>query len=100
MKGAPPLATARSRQRQSRPRSLGDQFSFVLRQRREDAEDELARRSRGVDRGALTGEHLQSDAALGQFVNGVDQVAQIATQPVQLPDHQRVPFAQGFAQRV
>jgi len=52
-----------------------------------------------VDSGALTGEDLQADAALGQVVDDVDQMAQVPAEPVELPDHEGVAVAEGFEAR-
>jgi hypothetical protein len=44
----------------------------------------------------LAGEDLQPDAAGGEVVDGVDQVVKVATEPVELPDHERVPVPERF----
>jgi hypothetical protein len=75
--------------------SLGNQVSFKLCERSEDAEHELPRRRRGVDRRAVAGEHLETDAAHAEVVNDIDEVAQVAAQPIELPNDQGVPTAQG-----
>ena len=49
---------------------------------------------RGVDAGPVAGQHLEADAACGQIMHGIDQVPQIAAQPVELPDDQRIALAQ------
>jgi hypothetical protein len=36
-------------------------------------------------------EHLETDAALAEIVNDVDEVAQIPAQPVEFPNDQGVP---------
>jgi hypothetical protein len=76
--------------------SLGNQVSFKLCERSEDAEHELPRRRRGVDRRAVAGEHLETDAAHAEVVNDIDEVAQVAAQPIELPNDQGVPTAQGL----
>jgi len=86
----PAVAAPGAGRRQARLGALDDQIPLKLRQGREDAEHQLARRRGGVDGGTLAGQHLQADAAHGQLVNQVDQVAQIPPQPVQLPHHQGV----------
>jgi hypothetical protein len=48
----------------------------------------------GVDRRALAGENLQPDAASGQIVDCVDEVVQVAAEPVELPDDERVAIAE------
>jgi hypothetical protein len=45
-----------------------------LGQRREDPEDELPGRGGRIYIGALTREHLEADAALGEILRRVDQV--------------------------
>lgn len=42
------------------------------------------------------GQHFQADAAPGQVVHGVDEMAQVTPQPVQLPNDQRVAGPQRF----
>ncbi len=44
----------------------------------------------------MAGEDLQPDAAAGQVVDGVDQVVQVAAEPVELPDDERVPVPERF----
>jgi len=38
----------------------------------------------------LAGQHLQPDTTGGEVVDGVDQVAQVPAEPVELQHHQRV----------
>jgi hypothetical protein len=45
---------------------------------------------------ALPRQHLQADSASGQVVNKIDQVAEVATEPVELPGDQRVTLSQRF----
>jgi EAL domain-containing protein (putative c-di-GMP-specific phosphodiesterase class I) len=85
---------ARPCRRQARHGALGDQLALELGQRGEDAEDQLAGGGRGVDGRTVAGQHLQADTAPGQVVHGVDQMAQVAPEPIQFPHHQRIPFAQ------
>jgi hypothetical protein len=40
----------------------------------------------------MTGQDLQTHATRCQVVNGIDQVAQIAAEPIKLPHDQRVTF--------
>ena len=42
----------------------------------------------------VAGQHLEADAACGQVVHGVDQVAEVTAQPVELPDHERIALPQ------
>ena len=41
-------------------------------------------------------QHVETDAADAEVVNDVDEVAQIAPQPVELPDDEGVPATQGL----
>ena len=41
-------------------------------------------------------QHLETDAARAEVVNDVDEVAQVAPQPVELPDNEGVPATQGL----
>jgi hypothetical protein len=91
LKGAPfPAASAR----RDKPgdRSLGNQLPLELCQRSKNAEHKLAGGSRRVDRRTVTGQDLQSHATRSQVVHGIDQVAQIAAEPIELPYDQRIPF--------
>jgi hypothetical protein len=60
-----------------------------LRDDGEDAEGELGGRRRGVDRGALAGQHLEPDAPPGGLPHQVDRAAEVAAAPVELPDDRR-----------
>src|ERR1700679_3412821 len=95
LKGAPPF----------RPRARAEASPALVRseirsrsncERSEDAKHELPRRRRGVDRRAVAGEHLETDVARAEVVNGIDEVAQVAAQPIELPNDQGVPTAQGL----
>jgi hypothetical protein len=68
---------------------LGDQLAFKLGQRGEDPEHELPRWRGRVDRGALPREHLESDSAYGEVVDGVDEMVEVAAEPIELPHDQR-----------
>ena len=69
---------------------FADQLPLELGQRREDAEHEAAGRCGGVDLRALPGEHQQAHAAGRQVLHGVDQVGEVATEAVELPDNEHV----------
>ena len=89
------LATlAAARRLQPRHRALADQLPFELRQGREDPKDQLAARSRGVDVGALSSQHLEANSAFGKVLSRIHQMFEIASQSVELPDHKRIVFAQ------
>lgn len=76
--------------------ALSDEFAFKLSQRSEYSEDEFARRCGGVDGGTFASKNLQSDPALGQIMNDVNQMAQVTAEAIELPDDQGVPFAESF----
>jgi len=71
--------------------AFADQVAFELGQGSEHVEDELAAGGGGVD-GLL--QAAESDPALGQLGEGVDQVAQRPAQAVQLLHHQGVAGAE------
>jgi len=70
--------------------ALGDQFAFELGESREDAESETAIGGGRVDLRAGTGQHLQPDTARPEILRRRHEVTQIATEPVELPDDERV----------
>jgi integrase len=76
--------------------ALDDQLALELGERREDAEDELSAGRRRVDAHAVPGQHAEADAACGQVVHGVDEVAQVTPEAIELPDDERVPFPESF----
>ena len=96
---APADAPARAGGGEAGARALGDELALELRERGEDAEDELAGGRRRVDRRALAGEYAQSDSAGGEVMHRVDQVAEIASEPIELPHHERVAFAKRLQAR-
>ena len=69
--------------------AFADQGSLVLGHEREHAEDEGAVRGGGVDQPVA--QRPDSDAAGLQGSDDVDQVAQVAAEPVDPPDDQGVP---------
>ena len=84
------VASARPRGRESGQGAFADQLPLELGQRREDAEYEAAGGGGGVDLRALPGEHPQAHAAGRQVLHGVDQVDEVATEAVELPDDEHV----------
>lgn len=62
--------------------ALDDQFAPELGQPGEDCEHEAAVGRGGVDRSALAGRHLQADVAPCDVADQVDEVAQVAAEPV------------------
>jgi hypothetical protein len=91
--GPPAVAAARPRGGQPRFRAFHDQLALELRQGGENPEHQFARRGGGIDRRAVAGQHFEADAALSQIVDEINQMAQIAAQPIQFPHHQDIPFA-------
>ena len=85
LNGAPPLRPRARAARNTGFRTLDDERPLELGQGRKDPEHQFAGGSRGVDHGALAGEHLQADATRRQVVYQVDQVMQVAAEPVQFP---------------
>ena len=59
-------------------------------ERGEDAEHQLAAGRSGIDARPMAGQHFEANAAFGQLVYGVDQMPQIAAQPIELPDNKRI----------
>jgi hypothetical protein len=70
---------------------LADEIALDLRQRAKDVEDELAARRGGVD---LFLQAAKANVARMQLGDRVDQVAQGATESVELPDSQGVARSQ------
>ena len=79
----PAVAFPCSRHRRPGVSALPDQLPLELGQRREDVEHELAARGGGVD---VLGQASEPDLALGQGVDGVDEVPERTTQAVEAPD--------------
>lgn len=73
-----------------RGRAAGDQLPPEIGEGGKDPEDQLARRGGGVDRCTVTGEDLRADAASCAVEDGVDQVVEVAAEPVGLPEFERV----------
>ena len=84
-----------------RPRGLepghgafADQIALELGECGEDPEHEAPGGGRGVDLGALAGEHAQAHAARGQLLDGVDEVGEVAPEAVELPHHEHVALSE------
>ena len=75
-------------------RTFGDQGTFKLRERSKDAKNKLPRRSSGVNGRTLTCKNFETDTAVSQIMNGVNQVTEIATEPVELPHQKGVPLTE------
>jgi hypothetical protein len=97
-----PAARAASRPRGAQPGDgpLGDELAFEFSQSREDPEDELASRRGGVNCRALSGSDFQADAAGGEVVDGVDEVVQVAPEPVELQTTSVSPSRRALRQAV
>jgi hypothetical protein len=85
------MAPAGPRGGKARPGPLTDQVALELGQCGEDVEHELATRDSGIDRLLQAAE---PDTTVGERGDGVDQVAQRAAEPVELPHHQGVAGAE------
>jgi hypothetical protein len=94
------VASARAGGCESGDRAFPDQLELELRERREDAEHQFAGRGRGVDCGSLSGQHAQSDAAGIEVMHDVNEVAQVATETIELPDDKGIARAHRFKTRV
>jgi hypothetical protein len=79
---------------QTGARALDDQFSLELGEAGENREDQPTVGGGCVNRRAFARQHLQPDATLRQITNRIDEVAQIAAEPIEFPDDQRVVAAQ------
>ena len=87
---APAVVAAGPRRGQAGLRALDDQRVLELGQRGENTEYETTIGSGGVELRALAGQDLQADFTPGQVMDEIDQMAQVAAEPVELPRHQRV----------
>src|SRR4051812_25931223 len=74
--------------------ALPDQRALELSQGREDAEDQPAAGSGGVELSALTSKDTQADAAVAEILHRVDEMSQVPAEPVELPDHEDIALAQ------
>ncbi len=90
----PSLTAAGSGRCQSGQSTLADQLPFKFRQGGENPKHQAAVRRRRVDVGPLSGQDFEADIVLGQALSRIDQMLQIAPQPVELPDHKGVPLPQ------
>jgi hypothetical protein len=80
----------------SRDRALADKFALELGERREDAEHQFAGGGRRIDRRALSGEHAKANAARIKVMHDVDEVSQIASEAIELPDNKGIACAHRF----
>jgi len=86
-------ASARAGGRKPGSRALHDKLALELGECGEDAEDEFASGRRRVDRRALAAQDAQPDAGGGELMHGVDEVAQVAPESIELPHDERVSLA-------
>jgi hypothetical protein len=61
----------------------------IIGKRRENAERQTSIGSRRINLRARPGQHLQPNAAGAQVFDRVDQVAQVAAEPIEFPQHAR-----------
>src|SRR4051794_396661 len=80
--------------------ALDDQRVLEFGQRGENSEYETTIGGRGVELCALTCQDLQTDLASGQIMDEIDQMAQVAVEPVEFPRHQRISLPQRFETRL
>ena len=76
--------------REPGPGPFADQVALELPERAEQVEDEAAARCGGVDR---LGQRAEADALPLKSGDGLDQVRQRATEPVELPHRQHIALA-------
>ena len=93
-KGPAALAAAGACRLQPCHRAFPDQLALEFRQGRKNPEDQLATGRRGVDAGALAGQDFQADAGLRERLGGIDQMFEVASQAVELPDDERIAVPQ------
>lgn len=91
------MASACTRGGETGAGALDDQRALELGEAGEDREHEAAVGGGGLDRCTFARQHLQSDAALRQITDPVDEVAQIASEPSQLPNDQRIVVTERLA---
>ena len=90
------MPAPRTRRFQTGAGTLNEQFALELGEAGENRKDQPAVGSRGVDRRAFARQHFEADAAFREVADRVDEVAEIAAEPVELPYDQRVITAQRF----
>lgn len=88
------MSAARTCRFQTGAGALDDQLALKLGEAGKNRKDQPTVGGGGVDRRAFAGQHLEADATLGQVADCVNEVAQVATEAVELPYDQRVITAQ------
>ena len=48
----------------------------------------------------MTGQNLESYAAVGEIVHGIYEMPQATTEPIKFPDHQSITFTQRFERSI
>ena len=94
--GAPSQTPPRPGGGQTRLGPLANQGCFKLRQGGENPKHQAPIRRRRIKGGSTARQHFEPDLALAQVIHQPQQVFEVASQPVKLPDHQRIPRLQGF----
>jgi hypothetical protein len=93
-KGPATIAAAGACRLQACHRAFPDQLPLKFRQGRKNPEDQLAAGRRGVDGGALARQDFQPDAALRERLGRIDQMFEVASEAVELPDDERIAVPQ------
>src|SRR5215510_9732244 len=91
---APPPPSPSRHESCSRP--LTDQLGFKFGQRRKNPKHQAAVGSRGIDLRPLASHDLQFHPPLVQGLDQCHQVPEIPPEPIELPHHQRILWAQGL----
>jgi hypothetical protein len=82
------------------PQSIDDQRVLELGQRGENAKYETAVCRRRIELRALARQDPQADPAPGQIMNEIDQMVQVAAEPVEFPHDQRIALPQRLETRL
>jgi hypothetical protein len=70
--------------------ALGNQVALELSERGKYAEDQLSCRRSCVDSRSLTRQNPQTNTSECKVMHHIHEVSKAASQPIELPDHQRV----------
>ncbi len=85
--------------RKPSPGALGNQLALKLGESGEDAEREAPVGGGRVDLRTGPSQHLQADISGAQILDRIDQMTQVAAEPVEFPEHQRVAGLDRFEAR-
>ena len=91
---APTGPASRPRRGEPGDGTLRDECSLELSESSEDPEYELAGCGRGVNGRTLTCKNFETDTAVSQIMNGVNQVTEVTAEPVDLPNQVSVPLTE------